>query len=62
MKYRYKYATTSVDLYETSDSIRRNNYKNDEDIAPRAPGKEWEMCGSAASDDRVYWFWRKITK
>lgn len=48
---KFEYKTTSGEAFE-------KEYGQDDPEVPEGVG--WEMCGSAASESRLYWFWRRI--
>jgi hypothetical protein len=51
----YEYRTTHGDTF--SPSSLHQDTQPDDPIQPDDDG--WEMCGSAATTYRLYWFWRR---
>ena len=53
---RYEYATTTGN----PGHYREGRFvENDDPFEPDGDG--WEMVGAAATEARVYWFWRKCS-
>lgn len=51
----YEYRTTEGSFgYDESANI----YEPTDDPEP-PEGNGWKMCGAAASDQRLFWFWRR---
>jgi hypothetical protein len=58
---KYEYATTYGSLYQGPKYISGELIEGE--CPPSNPvepeGKGWEICGSAASNHKLYWFWRR---
>jgi len=62
---KYEYRTTFGDPYEASyfNRISQDTVSHtlpDDPVIPDGDG--WEMCGSAASTNLLYWFWKRPLK
>ena len=60
-------ATTSTSIMEDRPGYGEHTFRElrpDAELVPYEPDydREWEFCGSAVGEGRIFWFWRTEVK